>query len=87
MYSADQKSYFGKKRIESGVAFIISQHGMLFWLAKKYDAMSTTDFIMWATLEFAVAGWMVQKIQTEKKENANSSGNGNGNGNSGANSQ
>jgi hypothetical protein len=69
MYSAGEKSYFSKKRIESGVAFVIAQHGMLFWLAKKYDVMSTTDFCMWAVMEFAIAGWYVGQIQKEKVEN------------------
>lgn len=65
MYSAE-KSFFSKKRIESGVAYILAQHGMMFWLAKKYDVMSMTDFVMWAVIEFGISGWYVQQIQKEK---------------------
>lgn len=69
MYSAHEKSYFSKKRIESGIAYIVFQHGMLFWLARKYGDMSTTDFLMWATLEAAISGWYVSQIQKEKVTN------------------
>jgi len=66
MYSADEKSYFSKKRIESGVAFVISQHGAIFWLANKYSTMSTTDYGIWAGIELTIAGWYVSQIQKEK---------------------
>ena len=29
-----------------------------------------SDFIMWATLEFAIAGYLVNQIQKEKKINS-----------------
>ena len=67
MYSAGQKSWFSKKRIESGVAFIIAEHGAMFWLAKKYSEMTTSDFGIWISIQLAVAGWMVNQIQKEKK--------------------
>lgn len=65
IYSS-KSSFFSKKRIESGIAFIISQWGMVYWLLKKHDVMTTTDFVMWAGLEFAVAGYIVHQIQKEK---------------------
>lgn len=65
IYSS-KSSFFSKKRIESGIAFIISQWGMIYWLLKKHDVMTTTDFVMWAGLEFAVAGYIVHQIQKEK---------------------
>jgi hypothetical protein len=67
MYSPT-KSYFSKKRLESGFAFIIGQWGMIFFLLKKYDALSMTDFVMWVAVEMAIAGYMVNQIQKEKKE-------------------
>ena len=69
IYSGE-KSYFSKKRVESGVAFIIGQIGMIFFLFKKYESLSMSDFIMWATLEFAIAGYLVNQIQKEKKINS-----------------
>lgn len=68
LYSGE-KSYFSKKRVESGVAFLIGQIGMVFFLVKKYESLSMSDFIMWATLEFALAGYLVNQIQREKKIN------------------
>jgi len=67
MYSA-KKSYFSKKRIESGIAFIIAQWGMIFFLTQKYKGLSMGEFILWASVEFAVAGWMIHKIQKEKSD-------------------
>jgi len=68
MYSG-KKSYFSKKRIESGVAFIIAQWGMIFFLLEKHSTLSMGEFLLWSTVEFAVAGWMVSKIQKEKSTN------------------
>lgn len=68
MYSA-KKSYFSKKRIESGFAFLIAQWGMVFFLLEKHKDLSMGEFLLWATTEFAVAGWMIHKIQKEKSDN------------------
>lgn len=65
MYSA-KPSYFSKKRIESGVAFVVAQWGMIFFLLEKHLTLNMSEFLLWATVEFAVAGWMVNKIQKEK---------------------
>lgn len=67
MYST-KNSFFSKKRIESGVAFIIAQWGMVFFLLKKYPSLSMTDFIMWVAVEMAVSGYMIHQIQKEKKD-------------------
>ena len=67
IYSTE-KSFFSKKRVESGLAFIIAQWGMIFFLLKKHSDLSMTDFVMWVAVEMAVAGYMVHQIQKEKKE-------------------
>lgn len=67
MYSSTD-SYFSKKRIESGIAFVVSQWGMIEFFIKKVDTMTTSDIAIWAAMEFAVAGYMVNQIQKEKKE-------------------
>jgi hypothetical protein len=66
IYSSE-KSYFSKKRVESGIGFIIAEWGMIFFLVNKYDIMSTTDFAIWASIQFFVAGYMVNQIQKEKE--------------------
>ena len=86
IYSGE-KSFFSKKRVESSIAFLIAEHGALFWIAKKYDVMSTTDFGIWAGIQLTIAGWYVNSIQKEKanggsevKENAAPKPDGNGGG-------
>ena len=64
-----KKSFFSKKRIESGVAFVIAQWGMIFFLLEKHKDLSMGEFLLWAAAEFTVAGWMVNKIQKEKTNN------------------
>lgn len=66
MYST-QPSFFSKKRMESGIAFAIGQFGMIFFLLKKYQSLSMSDFLIWAGIEFAVAGYMINQIQKEKR--------------------
>jgi hypothetical protein len=65
---SDGDSYFSKKRIESGISFLIGQFGMVFFLYKNYEQMTTSDLAIWAGIEFAIAGYMVNKIQKEKKD-------------------
>ena len=64
-------SFFSKKRIESGIAFGVGQIGMVFFLVKKYETLGMSDVIMWASLEFAIAGYIVSQIQKEKKDESN----------------
>jgi len=68
MYSAEE-SYFSKKRVESGVAFLIAQFGMVFFLVKKLDTMDVYELSIWAGMEFLIAGYTVTQIQREKKDN------------------
>ena len=46
-------SYFSKKRVESGVAFLVGQFGMIYFLM--------------VNIEFAISGYIVSQIQKEKK--------------------
>lgn len=71
IYSA-KSSYFSKKRLESGVAFIIAQWGMIFFLLEKHSTLSMGEFLLWAAAEFAVSGYIINKIQNEKKTSTDS---------------
>jgi len=66
MYS-NKDSYFSKKRVESSIAFIIGQWGMIYFLLQSISTLSAGDFAIWAGVEFAVAGYIVHYIQQEKK--------------------
>lgn len=66
LYS-NSSSFFSKKRIESGMAFLVGQWGMIYFLIKNIDKLSTSDITLWAGLEFAIAGYIVSQIQKEKK--------------------
>lgn len=69
---SEKPSFFSKKRIESGIAFIVAQWGMIFFLLKKYPNLTMTDMVMWATVQFGVSGYIIYQIQKEKKnENKN----------------
>lgn len=62
-----KESFFSKKRIESAIGFVIAEWGMIFFLLKKYEMMTATDFGIWASIQFVVAGYMVNQIQKEKE--------------------
>jgi hypothetical protein len=64
---SEKPSFFSKKRIESGIAFVVAQWGMIFYLLKKYPDLTMTDLIMWATVQFGVSGYIIYQIQKEKK--------------------
>jgi hypothetical protein len=66
MYSSEP-SYFSKKRVESGIAFAVGQWGMIYFLLEKISTMTTTDVAIWAGVEFAIGGYMINQIQKEKK--------------------
>jgi len=66
---SNKNSYFSKKRIESGIGFIIAEWGMIYFLVKKLPTMTTSDFAIWAAMQFVVAGYMINQIQKEKKSN------------------
>jgi hypothetical protein len=67
MYSS-RKSFFSKKRIESGLAFIIGQWGMIFFLLENHAKMTTSDLVLWSGVEFLIAGYTTHQIQKEKKD-------------------
>lgn len=67
LYS-NNKSFFSKKRIESGIAFIIAQWGMIYFMLINIEKMTSSDLAIWAGIEFCVAGYMVNQIQKEKKQ-------------------
>jgi hypothetical protein len=60
-------SFFSKKRIESGIAFIIAEWGMVFFMLKKYPDLTMTDIVMWATIQFTISGYILHQIQKQKK--------------------
>lgn len=64
---SDAPSYFSKKRLESSIAFTIAQWGMVIFLLQNYSNMSISEFLLWASAEFAIAGYYVNEIQREKK--------------------
>ena len=65
IYSS-KPSYFSKKRIESGIAFIIAQWGMIYFLIEKIPTMTSSDMAIWSGIEFAISGYIVSHIQKEK---------------------
>lgn len=69
MYSA-QDSFFSKKRIESGIGFILLEWGMIYYLKLKIDNIDMTDMLMWAGVQGTICGYMINAIQKEKKPEA-----------------
>lgn len=70
VYSS-KPSFFSKKRIESSIAFIVGEFGMLLYLYKNYATISMTDFLLWAGAQFIIAGYYVTQIEKMKKFNKN----------------
>ncbi len=66
LYS-DKSSYFSKKRVESSIAFLVGQWGMIYFLINNVDSMGTNEIISWSAIEFVMAGYTVAQIQKEKK--------------------
>ena len=64
-----EDSYFSKKRVESGIAFVIGQWGMIYFIIQNISTMSTSDVVLWAGVEFAISGYMLNQIQKEKLTN------------------
>lgn len=63
---SDRPSFFSKKRVESGIGFIIAEWGMIFFLLENITTMGMSGFALWASIQFFVAGYMVNQIQKEK---------------------
>lgn len=67
IYSS-KSSFFSKKRIESSIAFIVGQVGMVWFLCENMAKLTTSDIVLWAGVEFAIAGYIVSQIQKEKSQ-------------------
>lgn len=67
MLYSTKPSFFSKKRIESGIAFIIAQLGMIIYFLDHHEKMDMMSMLMWAAAEFTIAGWTISQIQKEKK--------------------
>jgi hypothetical protein len=67
MYS-DSPSYFSKKRVESGIAFIIMQWGMITYLINHWN-MDMYSMVLWAGVEATICGYTINQIQKEKLTN------------------
>jgi hypothetical protein len=65
MYSSSS-SFFSMKRIKSGIAFIIGQFGMIYWLLININKADINDICMWAAVEFTICGYVINHIQKEK---------------------
>lgn len=68
-----KESYFSKKRIESGIAFIVGQWGMIYFLLENHSKLTSSDIALWAGVEFAIGGYMISHIQKEKNSSSNNS--------------
>ena len=66
LYS-NESSYFSKKRVESGIAFLIGQWGMIYFLIININKLTSSDMFIWAGIEFAISGYILNQIQKEKK--------------------
>jgi hypothetical protein len=65
---SEAESFFSKKRIESGVAFVIGEWGMIYFLLNNIEKLTASDIVIWASVQFAIAGYIVREIQKEKKD-------------------
>lgn len=68
---SSKPSYFSKKRVESSIAFIIAQIGMIWYLCLHIYKMDIYTLIMWAGVEFLIAGYTINQIQREKRQKIN----------------
>jgi hypothetical protein len=64
---SNEDSFFSKKRVESGVAFLLGQWGMVYFLIVNIGKLTSSDIVLWSAVEFAIAGYIVNQIQKEKK--------------------
>ena len=65
---SDEPSYFSQKRIQQLVAFIVLEWGAIYFLINKWATMSTSDFVLWATVQGSIAGFILHHVQKEKKQ-------------------
>ena len=67
IYTANP-SYFSKKRIESSIAFIVGQVGMVWFLCENMSRLTSSDIVLWSGVEFAISGYILNQIQKEKEK-------------------
>lgn len=67
MYSGGEVSFYSKKRIESGIGFIILQWGMIFYLIVKIDKMDMYEMGLWASIEGMICGYMLKQIENASR--------------------
>lgn len=60
-------SFFSKKRIESGFAYLIGQAAMIWYFVAMYTTMNMQDMAIWASIEFVIAGYVTYQIQAQKR--------------------
>ena len=67
LYSS-KPSFFSKKRIESGLAFLLAQLFMIIYFFYHYQKMDIGALFTFIGIEFGVAGWNIYQIQREKRD-------------------
>ncbi len=67
LYSS-KASFFSKKRIESGLAFLLAQIFMIIYFFYHYQKMDIGALFTFVGIEFGVAGWNIYQIQREKRD-------------------
>jgi len=70
MYSS-KPSYLSKKRVESGLAFAVGELGYIIYFIYNLDSLTTTEVIALSTLQFTIAGYLVNHIQKQKIDFSN----------------
>ena len=50
------------------MAFLVGQFGMVYFLIQNHANMTSSDLAIWAGIEFAISGYMINQIQKEKKK-------------------
>lgn len=68
MYS-NEPSYFSKKRFESSMAFITAMAIIITHVYHDRETITNSEILADATLLFVIAGYTVNQIQKEKKDN------------------
>ncbi len=67
MYSPLGDSFYSKKRIESGIAFVVLQWGMIYWFLHNVEKMPASELCLWAGVEMIICGYYINKIEATKQ--------------------
>ena len=65
---SNKPSYLSKKRVESGLAFVVGEIGYVIYFIYNLDSLTTTEVIALSTLQFTIAGYLVNNIQKQKRD-------------------